>query len=94
MRIVNLIENTEGAAGCTAAHGLSFYIETARHKLLVDLGPSEETLKNAERLGIDMTCVDTVFFTGHCTGIPAYERMKAVMGDRLRYVHSGDEVRP
>ncbi len=25
MRIVNLIENTEGSAGCAFAHGLSFY---------------------------------------------------------------------
>ena len=51
MRIINLIENTEGANGCAFAHGLSFYIETASHKALVDLGPSEETLANASKLG-------------------------------------------
>ncbi len=66
MRIVNLIENTEGVPGCVCAHGLSFYIETKKHKLLVDLGPSEETLKNAEILGIDLTAVDTVILShGH-----------------------------
>ena len=32
----------------------------------------------------------TEFVTMHCTGIPAYEEMKAVMGDRLRYMHCGD----
>lgn len=47
MRIVNLIENTEGVPECASTHGLSFYIETAKHKMLVDLGPSEETLENA-----------------------------------------------
>ncbi|MBR6382262.1 MAG: MBL fold metallo-hydrolase [Lachnospiraceae bacterium] len=66
MRIVNLMENTEGAAGCLFAHGLSFYVETARHKLLLDLGPSEETLENAKTLGIDLTQVDTVILShGH-----------------------------
>ncbi|MCR5686881.1 MAG: MBL fold metallo-hydrolase [Lachnospiraceae bacterium] len=66
MRIVNLIENTEGVNGCAYAHGLAFYIETENHKLLVDLGPSEETLSNAEKLGIDLSGIDTVILShGH-----------------------------
>ena len=66
MKIVNLIENTEGHSGCVAAHGLSFYVETEKHKLLLDLGPSEETIKNAERSGIDLPAVDTVILShGH-----------------------------
>nr|MCR5413455.1 MBL fold metallo-hydrolase [Kiritimatiellia bacterium] len=66
MRIVNLIENTPGVEGCAAAHGLSFYIETARKKILFDAGPSEETLKNAERLGIDLRKVDMAILShGH-----------------------------
>ena len=66
MRIINLIENTEGSTGCAAAHGLSFYIETAKHRLLVDLGPSAETLTNAEKRGVDLRQVDTVILShGH-----------------------------
>ena len=66
LKIVNLIENTEGAAGCAFAHGLSFYIETKKHKLLVDLGPSGQTLDNASRLGIDVSQVDTMILShGH-----------------------------
>ena len=66
MRIINLIENTEGSVGCVPAHGLSFYVETEKHKLLLDLGPSEETLLNAHSLGIDLTAVDTVVLShGH-----------------------------
>lgn len=76
MRIVNLIENTEGREGCSCAHGLSFYVETSAHKLLLDLGPSEETLKNAGRLGIDLTQVDTVILShghyDHSGGIMAF----------------------
>ena len=66
MKIINLIENTEGAAGCISAHGLSFYVETEKHRLLCDLGPSEDTLKNAALLGIDLRAVDTVILShGH-----------------------------
>lgn len=66
MRIVNLVENTAGSCGCEAEHGLSFYVETARHKLLVDCGQSDMFLRNAERLGIDLRQVDTVVLShGH-----------------------------
>ncbi len=66
MRIINLVENTEGKEGCVFEHGLSFYIETDHHKVLMDLGPSEAALKNAKTLGLDLTAVDTVILShGH-----------------------------
>lgn len=37
--------------------------------------------------------MDTIFYTGHCTGVPAFQMMKEIMGDKLRYMHSGDAVR-
>ena len=79
MRIINLIENTEGKAGCASAHGLSFYVETSGHKVLVDLGPSDEIIKNAEKLGIDLSQVDTVILShghyDHSGGIKAFSRI-------------------
>ena len=66
MKILNLIENTEGAEGCAAEHGLSFYIETEKHRLLMDLGPSASVIGNAEKLGVDLKMVDTVILShGH-----------------------------
>lgn len=66
MRIINLIENTEGRSGCAYAHGLSFYVETKKHRMLLDLGPSGEIMQNAQTLGIDLTKVDTVILShGH-----------------------------
>lgn len=66
MRIVNLIENTDGGKGCVFEHGLSFYIETEKHKLLVDTGASDSFIQNAEKLGIDLTKVDLVILShGH-----------------------------
>ena len=66
MRIINLVENTEGASGCGVEHGLCFYIETEKHKLLMDTGQTGLLLENAEILGIDLTKVDTVVLShGH-----------------------------
>ncbi len=79
MKIINLIENTRGGSDCAEAHGLSFYIETAGHRILMDLGPSAETLKNAEKLGIDLTGVDTVILShghyDHAGGIMAFAEL-------------------
>lgn len=34
-----------------------------------------------------------VFYSGHCTGIPAFELMKVIMGDKLIALHSGETVK-
>ncbi len=66
MRIVTLVENTCGHEDCIAEHGLSIYIETDNHKLLLDTGQTDAVVKNAEVLGIDLSAVDTVILShGH-----------------------------
>ena len=66
MRIINLVENEIGESGCESAHGLSFYVETENHKLLFDTSPSDVVLRNAQKLGVDLTAVDTVILShGH-----------------------------
>ena len=66
MKIINLVENEPGDSGCEAAHGLSFYVETENHKLLFDSSPSEVVIRNAQKLGINLTAVDTVILShGH-----------------------------
>ena len=66
MKIINLIEDTKGVEGCRHEHGLSFYIETKNHKLLLDTGATEAFLDNALVLGIDLKMVDTVIIShGH-----------------------------
>ena len=66
MKIVNLIEDTEGKYGCSYEHGLSFYIETERHKVLLDLGQTDNSISNAKKLGIDLENVDLVVLShGH-----------------------------
>ena len=66
MKIENLIEDTKGVNGCHHEHGLSFYIETENHKLLLDTGATDAFLDNAIVLGIDLKKVDTVIIShGH-----------------------------
>ena len=63
MRIINLVENELGSTGCEAAHGLSFYVETEKHKFCWDLGPGDVVLKNAQKLGVDLPAIDTVILS-------------------------------
>lgn len=58
MKLTVLVENTSVSPEFQAVHGLSLYLEAAGHKLLMDVGPGEEFLHNADALGIDLTAVD------------------------------------
>ena len=92
MRIVNLIENTSGAADCVPAHGLSFYIETSRHRLLMDTGPSDQTLQNARVLGVDLKAVDTAVIShGHYDHTGGLMAFAALNPDARIYLRRGAE---
>ncbi len=66
MKAVTLVENTCGHESIIAEHGLSIYIETQKHKLLLDTGQTDAIVRNAETLGIDLCAVDTVILShGH-----------------------------
>ena len=79
MKIVNLVENTKGREGCVPAHGLSLYVETKHHRLLMDTGPSDLLVANADALGVDLSLVDTVVIShahyDHTGGIPAFAKI-------------------
>ncbi len=79
MKITNLIEDTEGVCDCLYEHGLSFYIETAKHKLLLDTGATDAFLRNAGKKGIDLTAVDTVIIShghyDHAGGLLAFTKI-------------------
>lgn len=79
IRVTTLLENTACRAGLCAAHGLSLYIETPRHKILFDMGPNEDFIVNARALGVDLTAVDLAILShghyDHGGGLAAFCRV-------------------
>ena len=66
IRFVALMEDNLCGKGLYVEHGLAMYIETKKHKLLVDTGQSERTWENAKVKGVDISMVDTVILShGH-----------------------------
>lgn len=79
MKIITLLENSSTHQDCICEHGLSIYIETKKHKLLVDTGASDAFLSNAKVLGIDLRQVDTVILShghyDHSGGIMSFAQL-------------------
>lgn len=79
MKIINLVEDTSGDNQCQYEHGLSFYIETEKHKLLMDSGATDMFLHNAELLQVDLKQVDTVILShghyDHAGGLTAFSKL-------------------
>jgi len=66
LKILTLMENTNGKGNTKAEHGLSFLIQRDGRTLLFDTGKSATFLENAMVLGADLAFVDTVVIShGH-----------------------------
>jgi len=76
MKIITLIENQVNKAGLLAEHGLCIYIDTGTQKILFDTGQTNAFIKNAEKLGVDLSEVDSVVIShghfNHMGGLPAF----------------------
>ncbi|MCM1123362.1 MAG: MBL fold metallo-hydrolase [Eubacterium sp.] len=79
MHITVLMEDTCGDPQCEYEHGLSLYIETGKHKILMDTGASDRTWENARRLGVDLKDVDLVVLShghyDHSGGLLAFRKI-------------------
>lgn len=93
MRIVNLVEDTKGG-NCLNEHGLSFYIETEKHRLLLDSGATDMFLHNADVLGIDLTRTDTFILShghyDHAGGLTAFAAINPKAVIYLKDTADGD----
>ncbi|MBQ7815250.1 MAG: MBL fold metallo-hydrolase, partial [Thermoguttaceae bacterium] len=66
MKVAVLCENSPLSPEFEAEHGLSFYVETSTRRFLFDFGATSVFLRNAERLGLDVSAVDAAFLShGH-----------------------------
>ena len=66
MKVKVLVENTSVSSKYKSKHGLCLYIQTAKHKVLFDLGSNGLFLENARKMDVDIADIDTVVIShGH-----------------------------
>lgn len=94
LKIITLMEDNLCGEGLVSEHGLSVYIETKKHKLLVDTGQSDKTLQNAAVMGVDLTQVDTVVLShghyDHSGGLLAFAAINPTADIYMRECADGE----
>ncbi len=93
MKIITLVENSPGN-DCKGEHGLSFYIETKKHKLLMDFGSSDLLLKNSYLLDADLKQVDICILShghyDHAGGILPFSEVNSTAKIYLKSTAGGE----
>lgn len=81
MKFKILVENKTDNSGIMAEHGLSIYIEAHGKKILMDSGSTDIFLKNAQKMGVDISAVDLAVVShghyDHTGGFPAFCRVNS-----------------
>ncbi len=76
MKITVLFENSKKDKKLICGHGLSLYIETSSHKILMDTGSDESFISNAENLNIDLKDIEYAvishYHSDHSGGLTAF----------------------
>ncbi len=66
MKLITLLENRTKSKKLKNKHGLSLYIEVNGVKLIFDTGPDDSFLRNAKKLGVNVSDVDFLIIShGH-----------------------------
>ena len=66
MKWTVLSDNRTNDSQLETEHGLSILLEVEKHRILLDTGASDVFIRNAEKMGIDLSTVDYVFIShGH-----------------------------
>ena len=76
MKIVTLMENTACDGGLCAAHGLSLYIETPKHKILFDMGPDARFIENVDLSAVDVAVLSHGHYD-HGGGLRAFSEVNS-----------------
>lgn len=91
MKIRVLSDNRTLNDSLLSEHGLCVYVETPNYKCLLDTGASDNFIRNAKQLGIDLTQIDYVFIShghaDHIGGLAAFleinSKAKIVMSSQV-----------
>ena len=73
-------------------HGLSILLETDKHRILLDTGASDVFIRNAEKMGIDLSTVDYVFIShGHSDHAGGLQHLMKI-NDKVHVIVSPDAM--
>lgn len=81
--IVNICRRAERICGAPMTHVFAGF-----HLSNPGRGTSEPE-QTVRAVGKELALRPSQYFTCHCTGIPSYERLRGVLGDRVRYASAG-----
>jgi Metal-dependent hydrolases of the beta-lactamase superfamily II len=59
---------------------------------LIDRGNDAEALAELDALAQQLLQTGAMFYTCHCTGLPAYEYLRSIMGERTGYLATGAQL--
>ena len=92
MRWTVLVDNRTNDSRLETEHGLSILLDTDRHRILLDTGASDVFIRNATRLGIDLSGVDYVFIShGHSDHAGGLKHL-AEVNDKARIIVAEEAV--
>lgn len=84
--ILNILDEFKKLYGCEPDMVISGF------HLMKKTGYSDEDVENIKAIAEELATMDTTFYTGHCTGVEPFDIMKDIMGEKLIYIHSGEEI--
>ncbi|MCK4659084.1 MAG: MBL fold metallo-hydrolase [Phycisphaerae bacterium] len=88
LHITVLVENTAGARGLLAEHGLAMWVQADGTNILFDTGQGMALTANAKALGIDLGSVNAVVLShGHYDHTGGLEQVLALLGNATVYIH-------
>lgn len=53
---------------------------------------AKEDIATIDRIGKYLIATKAKYYTGHCTGVESFNRLKAVMGESIDYLSTGSEI--
>jgi len=93
MKWTILVDNRTNDPALQTEHGLSIFLETERHHILLDTGASDMLIRNADRTGIDLSTIDYVFIShGHSDHAGGLKHFMTI-NDTAKIIVSPDALR-
>ena len=92
MKWTVLADNRTNDCQLQTEHGLSILLETGQYSILLDTGASDVFIRNAEKLGIDLSTADYVFIShGHSDHAGGLKHFMSI-NDKAKIIVSPDAI--